>query len=156
MVVARFDVYLVRLDPTQGREIQKTRPCVVLSPDEMNRHIETVIVAPMTTKGRTYPTRVPLRFQRKVGQIVLDQVRTVDKSRLVRRLGKISDRAALLLALKDVAAAKGGLGKLARKADLNRAHVYKALSGDGNPRLDTMEKTLNSLGFRLSIEPLAE
>ena len=95
MVVARFDVYLVRLDPTQGREIQKTRPCVVLSPDEMNRHIETVIVAPMTTKGRTYPTRVPLRFQRKVGQIVLDQVRTVDKSRLVRRLGKISDRAAL-------------------------------------------------------------
>ncbi len=95
MVVARFDVYLVRLDPTQGREIQKTRPCVVISPDEMNRHIETVIVAPMTTKGRTYPTRVPLRFQRKVGQIVLDQVRTVDKSRLVRRLGKISDRAAL-------------------------------------------------------------
>lgn len=93
MVVARFDVYLVRLDPTQGREIQKTRPCVVISPDEMNRHIETVIVAPMTTKGRTYPTRVPLRFQRKVGQIVLDQVRTVDKSRLVRRLGKISDRA---------------------------------------------------------------
>ena len=95
MVVARFDVYLVRLDPTQGREIQKTRPCVVISPDEMNRHIETVIVAPMTTRGRTYPTRVPLRFQRKVGQIVLDQVRTVDKSRLVRRLGKISDRAAL-------------------------------------------------------------
>ena len=95
MVVARFDVYLVRLDPTQGREIQKTRPCVVISPDEMNRHIETVIVAPMTTKGRTYPTRIPLRFQRKVGQIVLDQVRTVDKSRLVRRLGKISDRAAL-------------------------------------------------------------
>ena len=95
MVVARSDVYLVRLDPTQGREIQKTRPCVVISPDEMNRHIETVIVAPMTTKGRTYPTRIPLRFQRKVGQIVLDQVRTVDKSRLVRRLGKISDRAAL-------------------------------------------------------------
>lgn len=95
MVVARFDVYLVRLDPTQGREIQKTRPCVVISPDEMNRHIETVIVAPMTTKGRTYPTRIPLRFQIKVGQIVLDQVRTVDKSRLVRRLGKISDRAAL-------------------------------------------------------------
>ncbi len=94
MVVARFDVYLVRLDPTQGREIQKTRPCVVISPDEMNRHIETAIVAPMTTKGCTYPTRVPLRFQRKVGQIVLDQVRTVDKSRLVRRPGKISDRAA--------------------------------------------------------------
>ncbi len=95
MVVARFDVYLVRLDPTQGREIQKTRPCVVISPDEMNRHIGTVIVAPLTTKGRPYPTRIPLRFQRKSGQIVLDQVRTVDKSRLVRRLGKISDRAAV-------------------------------------------------------------
>ena len=95
MAVSRFDVYMVRLDPTQGREIQKTRPCVVISPDEMNRHIGTVIVAPMTTKGRTYPTRIPLRFQRKSGEIVLDQVRTVDKTRLVRRLGRISDRATL-------------------------------------------------------------
>jgi len=94
MVAVRFEVYLVRLDPTQGHEIQKTRPCVVISPDEMNRHIGTVIVAPMTTKGRPYPTRIPLRFQRKSGQIVLDQIRTVDKTRLVRRLGKISDRAA--------------------------------------------------------------
>ena len=94
MVAARFEVYLVRLDSTQGHEIQKTRPCVVLSPDEMNRHIGTVIVAPMTTKGRPYPTRIPLRFQRKSGQVVLDQIRTVDKTRLVRRLGKISDRAA--------------------------------------------------------------
>ena len=94
MVVARFEVYLVRLDPTQGLEIQKTRPCVVISPDEMNRHIGTVIVAPMTTKGRPYPTRIPVRFQRKSGQVVLDQIRTVDKTRLVRRLGKISDRAA--------------------------------------------------------------
>lgn len=94
MVVARFEVYLVRLDPTQGHEIQKTRPCVVISPDEMNQHIGTVIVAPMTTKGRLYPTRIPVRFQRKSGQVVLDQIRTVDKTRLVRRLGKISDRAA--------------------------------------------------------------
>ena len=94
MVVARFEVYLVRLDPTQGHEIQKTRPCVVISPDEMNRHIGTVIVAPMTTKGRPYPTRIPVRFQRKSGQVVLDQIRTVDKTRLVCRLGKISDRAA--------------------------------------------------------------
>ncbi len=94
MVVARFEVYLVRLDPTQGLEIQKTRPCVVISPDEMNRHIGTVIVAPLTTKGRPYPTRIPVRFQRKSGQVVLDQIRTVDKTRLVRRLGKISDRAA--------------------------------------------------------------
>ncbi len=94
MVVARFEVYLVRLDPTQGYEIQKTRPCVVISPDEMNRHIGTVIVAPMTTKGHPYPTRIPVRFQRKSGQVVLDQIRTVDKTRLGRRLGKISDRAA--------------------------------------------------------------
>jgi len=89
LVVRRFEVYLVRLDPTEGREIRKTRPCLVISPDEMNRHIDTVIVAPMTTKGRPYPTRVPVRFQRKTGQIVLDQLRTVDKARLVKRLGTI-------------------------------------------------------------------
>ena len=93
MVVARFEVYLVRLDPTEGYEIRKTRPCVVISPDEMNRHIGTVIFAPLTTKGRPYPTRIPVRFQRKSGQVVLDQIRTIDKTRLVRRLGKISDKA---------------------------------------------------------------
>ncbi|MEC4889302.1 MAG: type II toxin-antitoxin system PemK/MazF family toxin [Nitrospira sp.] len=91
MVVSRFDVYLIRLDPTQGREIRKTRPCLIISPDEMNQHIETVIIAPMTTKGRPYPTRVPVRFKGKSGQIVLDQIRTVDKSRLVKRVGKIDD-----------------------------------------------------------------
>ena len=91
MVVARFEVHLVRLDPTEGREIRKTRPCLVISPDEMNRHIGTVIVAPMTTAGRAYPTRVPLKFHRKQGQVVLDQIRTVDKGRLVKRLGKIDD-----------------------------------------------------------------
>ncbi len=90
MEVRRFDVWLVNLDPTLGSEIRKTRPCLVVSPDEMNRHIATVIVAPMTTKGRTYPTRVPCRFQGKTGQIVLDQLRTVDKARLVKRLGQIS------------------------------------------------------------------
>lgn len=89
MEVNRFDVWLVNLDPTLGSEIQKTRPCLVVSPDEMNRHIATVIVAPMTTKGRPYPTRVPCRFQGKTGQIVLDQLRTVDKARLVKRLGQI-------------------------------------------------------------------
>lgn len=94
MVVARFEVHLVRLDPAEGHEIQKTRPCVVVSPDEMNRHIGTAIVAPMTTKGRRYPTRIPLRFRRKNAHIVLDQIRAVDKTRLVRRLGKISNRAA--------------------------------------------------------------
>lgn len=94
MVVTRFEVDLVRLDPTEGHEIQKTRPCVVMSPDEMNRHIGTVSVAPLTTKGRPYHTRIAVRFQRKSGQIVLDQVRTVDKTRLLRRLGKISAKAA--------------------------------------------------------------
>ena len=88
MVASRFDVHLVRLDPTEGREIRKTRPCLVVSPDEMNRHIDTVIVAPMTTRGRPYPTRVPLTFSRRTGQIVLDQIRTVDKARLVKRLGR--------------------------------------------------------------------
>jgi mRNA interferase MazF len=76
MVVERFDIFLVNLDPTVGSEIQKTRPCVVISPDEMNRHIATVIMAPMTTKSRQYPTRVPCQFQGKNGQIVLDQIRT--------------------------------------------------------------------------------
>jgi len=90
MAMKRFDVYLVNLDPTVGSEIQKTRPCLIISPDEMNRHIATVIAAPMTTKGRPYPTRVSCRFQGKAGQIVLDQIRTVDKARLVERLGSIS------------------------------------------------------------------
>jgi mRNA interferase MazF len=90
MVVQRFDVFLVNLDPTIGSEIQKTRPCVVISPDEMNQYIATIIVAPMTSKGQLYPTRVPCQFQGKDGQIVLDQIRTVDKTRLVKKLGQIS------------------------------------------------------------------
>ena len=89
----RFDVYLVTLDPTLGSEIRKTRPCLIVSPDEMNRHIATVIIAPMTTRGRDYPTRVPCRFQGKQGQVVLDQLRTVDKVRLVKRLGRIAPAA---------------------------------------------------------------
>jgi mRNA interferase MazF len=91
VVISRFEVYLVRLNPTEGREIRKTRPCLIISPDEMNRHIGTVIVAPMTTQGRGYPTRIPIRFQRKTGQIVLDHIRAVDKTRLAKRLGKIDD-----------------------------------------------------------------
>ena len=90
VVVKRFDVFLIALDPTIGNEIQKTRPCVVVSPDEMNRHITTVIVAPMTTKGKVYPTRVICHFQGKNGQIVLDQIRTIDKIRLIKKLGQIS------------------------------------------------------------------
>ena len=89
MVVKRFDIYLINLDPTVGHELKKTRPCLVVSPDEMNRFIGTVIVAPMTTKGALYPTRVPCKFRGKQGQIVLDQIRTLDKTRLVRKLGKI-------------------------------------------------------------------
>jgi len=89
MVVKRFDVYLVALDPTVGSEIRKTRPCLVVSPDEMNRHIATVIVVPMTTKGQPYPSRVPCQFEDKEGQVVLDQLRTVDKTRLVKHLGQI-------------------------------------------------------------------
>ncbi len=89
MVIKRFDVFLVNLDPTIGSEIQKTRPCLIISPDEMNRNIRTVIIAPMTTKGRSYPTRVACIFQGKEGQIVLDQIRTIDKSRLIRILGRL-------------------------------------------------------------------
>jgi mRNA interferase MazF len=89
--VNRFDVYLVVLDPTVGSEMQKTRPCLVVSPDEMNHRISTVIVAPMTTKGRPYPTRVPCPFEGKAGYVVLDQLRTVDKTRLVSRLGRLTD-----------------------------------------------------------------
>ena len=90
MVVNRFDVYLINLDPTAGSEIQKTRPCLIISPDEINRHIRTVIVAPMTTAGKDYPTRIPCKFKRKKGQIVLDQIRTIDKTRLVKKLGSIN------------------------------------------------------------------
>jgi mRNA interferase MazF len=91
VVANRFDVYLVNLDPTVGSEIRKTRPCVVVSPDEMNRNIATVIIAPMTSAGQPYPTRIACRFQDKDGQVVLDQIRTVDKSRLVRHLGSLSE-----------------------------------------------------------------
>jgi mRNA interferase MazF len=100
MAVGRFEVYLVSLDPTVGTEIRKTRPCLVVSPDEMNRHIRTVIVAPMTTKGRQYPTRVPCRFGGKTGQVVLDQIRTIDAARMVRKLGRLdADTGAKVLAV---------------------------------------------------------
>ena len=92
MVVKRFDVYLVNLDPTFGSEIQKTRPCLVISPDEMNRNIRTVIIAPMTSAQKEYPTRLSCTFQKKKGQIVLDQLRTIDKARLIRRLGTIDSK----------------------------------------------------------------
>jgi mRNA interferase MazF len=90
VVAQRFDVYLVNLDPSLGSEIRKTQPCVIVSPNEMNRYLLTVIVAPMTTKGHSYPSRIACRFGGKQGQIVLDQMRTIDRARLVKRLGKIS------------------------------------------------------------------
>ena len=92
MGIDRFDVFLVNLDSAIGHEIKKVRPCLVISPNEMNHHIRTVIVAPMTTKGRAYPTRVPCKFKGKAAEVVLDQLRTVDSVRLTRKLGRISRR----------------------------------------------------------------
>ena len=88
-VVNRFDIYLVSLDPTRCSEIKKTRPCVVISPDEMNHNIRTVIIAPMTSSIKKYPTRTLLEFQGKKGQIVLDQIRTIDKARLIKKIGRL-------------------------------------------------------------------
>ncbi len=90
-MVKRFEVYLVDLNPTIGSEIYKTSPALIVSPDEMNKHLRTVIIAPMTTKGYLLPSRVSCKFQGKQGLIVLDQIRTVDKERLIKRLGKIED-----------------------------------------------------------------
>src|ERR1700722_6245804 len=87
--IERFDVVLISLDPIQGAEIQKTRPCVVISPDEMNHPLKTIIVAPMTTRVKDYPIRIYVKFQEKEGEIVLDQIRTVDKSRVIKKLGII-------------------------------------------------------------------
>jgi len=91
-VVARGEVWLVALDPTIGSEVQKTRPCVVISPPEMHDYLRTVMVAPMTSKGRAAPFRIPLTFKRKQGMILLDQIRAVDKARLVRKEGAISGK----------------------------------------------------------------
>ncbi|MBI5216303.1 MAG: type II toxin-antitoxin system PemK/MazF family toxin [Ignavibacteriae bacterium] len=89
MVMNQYDVLLVNLDPTVGHEIKKTRPCVIISPDEMNRNIGTVIIAPMTTQSKNYPTRIEIEFEGKQGWIVLDQIRTVDKVRLLKKLGHL-------------------------------------------------------------------
>ena len=86
----RGEVHLVRLDPTLGSEIRKTRPCLIVSPDELNLHLRTAVIAPMTTGGQAYPWRIPCRFQQRAGFVVLDQIRTVDRDRLVGRLGRLS------------------------------------------------------------------
>ena len=94
MVIERFDIFVVRLDPVAGSETAKTRPCVIVSPNELNRAIATVIIAPMTTTQRGWPTRIEVAFQGKTGEIALDQVRTVDKVRLVKKLGSLDSRTA--------------------------------------------------------------
>ncbi len=88
MAISRYDIYLVNLDPTLGHEIKKTRPCIVISPDEMNNNIDTIIIVPMTTKSHDYPTRIKMRFDGKTSWIVLDQIRTIDKQRLIKKIGK--------------------------------------------------------------------
>jgi mRNA interferase MazF len=92
MEIIQYHVYLINLDPTVGYEIKKTRPCLVVSPDEMNRHLKTVMIAPMTTKSHEYPSRVSLHFEKKQAWIVLDQIRTVDRVRLIKELGKLDMR----------------------------------------------------------------
>jgi len=87
---SRFEVYFINLDPTIGSEIKKTRPCVIISPNEMNHNIATLIIAPLTSKLKNYPTRVPCKVEGKQGQIVLDQIRTVDKSRLVKKINTLN------------------------------------------------------------------
>jgi len=92
MVINQYEVFLVDLDPTKGHEIQKTRPCLIISPNEMNHSISTVIIAPMTTKSHPYPTRIEIDFNKKIGWIVLDQIRTIDKTRLLKKMGKIEKK----------------------------------------------------------------
>lgn len=90
MEISQYQIILVNLDPTIGSEIKKTRPCVVISPNEMNRYLQTIVIAPMTTSSKSYPTRVEIKHENKIGWIVLDQIRTIDKQRIVKDLGKLS------------------------------------------------------------------
>ncbi len=92
-MVKQYEVYLLNLDPTIGSEMKKTRPCVILSPDEMNNYLNNIIIAPMTSTVKGYPTRVKIEFEGKEGEIVLDQIKTVDKSRIVKKLGKVEKSA---------------------------------------------------------------
>ncbi|MBF8965713.1 type II toxin-antitoxin system PemK/MazF family toxin [Pontibacter sp. FD36] len=90
MEISQYEIVLVNLDPTVGSEIQKTRPCVVISPDEINHNLRTVVIAPMTTKSRSYPTRVKVKHNNQVGWVVIDQIRTIDKVRIVKVLGNLN------------------------------------------------------------------
>ena len=90
MEITQYQIILVNLDPTIGSEIKKTRPCVVISPNEMNRYLQTIVIAPLTTSSKSYPTRVEIKHENKIGWIVLDQIRTIDKQRIIKDLGKLS------------------------------------------------------------------
>ena len=90
MEIKQYQIVLANLDPTIGSEIKKTRPCVVISPDEMNKHLRTVVIAPLTTTSRSYPTRIEIKHNNKIGWIVLDQIRTIDRQRIIKDLGKLS------------------------------------------------------------------
>ena len=90
MELTQYQIVIVNLDPTIGSEIKKTRPCVIISPNEMNKYLRTIVVAPMTTKSRNYPTRIKIKHNRKIGWIVIDQIRTIDKKRIVKVLGELS------------------------------------------------------------------
>jgi mRNA interferase MazF len=90
MEINQYQIFLVNLEPTIGSEIRKTRPCVIISPNEMNKHLRTVVIAPMTTSSKSYPTRVEIKHDKKIGWIVLDQIRTIDKKRIIRPLGRLS------------------------------------------------------------------
>jgi len=91
-MVNQYDIYLVKLNPTQGSEINKTRPCVIISPNELHHLVNTVIIAPMTSKSHNLPTRIKTTFEKKTGEIALDQIRTIDSSRLVKQLGKLKPK----------------------------------------------------------------
>ena len=90
MELTQYQIVFVNLDPTIGSEIEKSRPCVIVSPDEMNKYLRTIVIAPMTTKSRKYPTRIEVKHDRKIGWIVIDQIRTIDKQRIIRTLGRLS------------------------------------------------------------------
>jgi mRNA interferase MazF len=92
MEIVQYCIVLVNLDPTVGSEIKKTRPCVVISPDEMNRHLQTITIAPMTSQSKTYPTRIEVKLNDKTGWIVIDQIRTIDKTRILKVLDKLTDK----------------------------------------------------------------
>ena len=96
MELGQYDIVLVNLDPTLGSEIKKTRPCVIISPNEINDNLRTITIAPMTTKSRNYPTRVKVKHNKQVGWVVVDQIRTIDKSRIIKNLGTLSEKEIIL------------------------------------------------------------